>query len=90
MLDSLKCLVCGATFTRPTSRGRTPDYCSLRCRRELEQRRKLWDRLQKDCSDDGYYVWNRDMDGRDALQRRNWQRQLDRARREFAKMGPRP
>jgi hypothetical protein len=85
---SQSCQVCGKPVIRLKRRGRIADYCSIRCRRRLERRRRRWDKRASLCADPGgYYADNRDMAGRTPEQRAYWQQLLDAAR---AALGPRP
>jgi hypothetical protein len=79
------CRVCGNPIVRRFRRGRIADYCSIRCRRCLEKRRRAWDKRARLCAD--YYAANWAFPGRTAEQRAYWQAELDAAR---AALGPRP
>ena len=41
-MTTAKCVQCGAVFEF-RRRGRPREYCSLRCRRVMELRRRVWD-----------------------------------------------
>jgi hypothetical protein len=84
-MGAQSCRVCGKPVIRLKRRGRIADYCSIRCRRHLEKRRRAWDKRAALCTD--YYAANRDMAGRSPEQRAYWQRLLDAAR---AELGARP
>ena len=46
MTDLLTCQTCGATLQR-SGHGRPRAYCSPACRRQRENERRQWDRLQR-------------------------------------------
>jgi hypothetical protein len=81
------CICCGKPLVRTVRPGRPADYCSARCSKRMERRRAQWDRRAAACAEDGFLALNRDMEGRTPEQRRFWQAELERARKE---LGPRP
>ena len=72
----MTCAVCGATFNGRPNR----QYCSTVCRRELERRRRAWDKRAAAVAPGGIYDLNTNMPGRTERQRAHWQSKWDEAR----------
>lgn len=80
------CSNCGRTFDGRPNR----EYCSDRCRRRLETRRREWDVRARSVVPGGIFDRNVNFPGRTERQKEHWRKLWERAKDDLAALGERP